>query len=201
MSAFPLCIPMKAKTVILIGTGPLLTEKIEKLLPFDAALHIYTADALLQYQEYECITLHHEPFTEDVLSTMPVFVVSAGLPVSEAEQIGMLCKKKNIPFNAVDLTALCTFFFPAMICRGDCTIAVSTDGKSPAIAVRLREQIESILPDELDTILDWASTLRSTLPVTDPARRRMILKRAITEAMELGRPLTDAELADFTEEK
>jgi len=196
MSAFPLCIPTRGQTVILVGTGPLLTEKTEKLLPFDIKLHIYSQDALVQYQEFKTITLHREAFTEEVLAAMPLFVVSAGLPVPEAEQIGMFCKKRNIPFNAVDLTALCTFFFPSMICRGDCTIAISTDGKSPAIAVRLREKIESVLPDDLEAILDWAGTLRSTLPVSDPALRRKILKRAVADAMEKGSPLTDEELTE-----
>ena len=195
MSAFPLCIPTRGQTVILVGTGPLLTEKIEKLLPFDIELHIYTPDTLVEYREFESITLHREPFTEDILAAIPLFVVSAGLPVPQAEQIGMFCKKRNIPFNAVDLTALCTFFFPSMICRGDCTIAISTDGKSPAIAVRLRKKIESVLPDDLEMILDWAGTLRSTLPVSDPALRRTILKRAVADAMEKGSPLTKEELA------
>ena len=74
------------------------------------------------------------------------------------------CKAKGIPVNAADDREECDFFLPGIIKRGDLVVSVSTSGKSPAYSRYLREQIEDVIPDNIEKILDILGKLRNTLP-------------------------------------
>ena len=201
MRVFPLCMDLERKTVLLTGTGQMLIEKIEKLLPFGVHMQVISPDLQMPYAEHPQITHVCRTFIPDDLQIAPAFVVIAGLSADASEPIFTLCRSRNIPVNTVDIPALCSFIFPAMICRGSCTIAVSTDGKSPAAGVYLRDRIAELVPDNMDQILDWAVELRTGLKdrISDAAQRRIVLKKAVAAAIEQNRPLVDAEINKLTE--
>jgi siroheme synthase-like protein len=75
--------------------------------------------------------------------------------------------------NVVDDPARCSFFVPAVVRRGALTIAVSTGGKSPALARRIRQQLESLFDPAYEMLLDLLSRLRPMVQATvsDPGRR------------------------------
>jgi siroheme synthase-like protein len=77
------------------------------------------------------------------------------------------------PVNVVDDPARCSFFVPAVLRRGALTIAVSTGGKSPALARCIRQQLESLFDPAYEMLLDLLSRLRPTVQATvsDPGRR------------------------------
>lgn len=74
--------------------------------------------------------------------------------------IAALCRETGIPVNVPDAPSLCTFYLPSVIKKGDLTVAVSTNGKSPAFSARLRREIDRILPAETEEILNRMGELR-----------------------------------------
>ena len=74
--------------------------------------------------------------------------------------IAALCRETGIPVNVPDAPSLCTFYLPSVIKKGDLTVAVSTNGKSPAFSARLRREIDRILPSETEEILNRMGELR-----------------------------------------
>ena len=110
---------------------------------------------------------------------------------AEAERISRLCRERNIPVNVVDVPALCTFYFPAVITRGELTVSVSTAGRSPAAAAYLKKQVETVLPDATEEILEWLELHRAEL------RKRGILKKAVATVFSQGKALTEEELAEL----
>lgn len=178
MSYFPLCINLTEATVLLVGNGPQIQEKREKLLPFGACL--VQTDTLAAQQ----------------LEPRPALVVIGDLDEAEAERCSLLCRERNIPVNVVDIPRLCTFYFPALISRGDLTVAVTTGGKSPGFAASLRRRLEAVIPARSGEILDWLWQFRETLqPVKGNPRARRLLKAAAERCLTLGRPLTEEEIA------
>jgi len=92
----------------------------------------------------------------------------------EAQTVGCLV-------NVVDDPARCSFFVPAVVRRGALTIAVSTGGKSPALARRIRQQLESLFDPAYEMLLDLLSRLRPTVQATvsDPGRRAAFWERLL----------------------
>ena len=79
----------------------------------------------------------------------------------EAEVRGILC-------NAVDDIEHCHFYYGAVVQRGDLQIAISTNGKSPALAKRLRQEFEGQFGPEYEAWLQWLGAAREVLRASDP---------------------------------
>lgn len=171
MAYFPMSLDLEGRTVLLVGEGAQIADKAQKLRPFGAQLR----------------RVH--PLAEEDLTADVAFVVVGDTPGAEAERISRLCTARRIPVNVVDMPALCTFTFPALICRGDLTVSVSTGGKVPGAAAYLAERIRQMLPAGTDEILTWLRQMRQKLYARYPRdTARAMLHRMTREAFELGRP-------------
>jgi len=180
MSYFPLCVDLTDKTVYLIGSGPQIQEKEERLLPFRPRL------------------IRKDDFTPDDALTEPALVVIGDTPLPRAEIMANLCQQRRIPVNVVDVPSLCTFVFPALIHMGDLTVSISTGGRCPGAAAHLKQQIRSVLPDRTEEILLWLGDVRASLRARYPMRLyRGALAQITRAAFDCGRPLSDADLAAF----
>lgn len=177
MAYFPLCIELSEKMVLCIGAGPQIQEKIEKLKPFGARIKVFA-----------CLSEE----AREAMEEAPALVIVGDMDYSAAEEISRLCKQYHVPINVVDEPSLCTFFFPALITKGDLTVSVSTGGTSPMAAGYLRRQIEEALPDRTEEILEWLGEERSFL------KEKGILKKATEQAFAENRPLTVAECEALT---
>ena len=80
-----------------------------------------------------------------------------------AEQIRNDAKQKGKLINAADKPSLCDFYLGSVITKGDIKIAISTNGKSPTLARRLKEFFNEVLPDELDTVVANLNTIRNNI--------------------------------------
>lgn len=181
MSYFPLFIDLTGAAVLLIGNGPQIADKRERLSNFQAEL--YQLDSL----------------SEKDLSSAPAMVVIGDLPFDDAERYSQLCRKNRIPVNVVDVPSLCTFYFPALISRGDLTVGISTGGKSPGFASCLRKKLEEYIPQRSGEILDWLHKLRPTLKNQVPAELfRSNLRKITEQSLNLGRPLSEKEINHIT---
>lgn len=169
MGYFPVCVDLTGKTVVLVGSGEQIRDKVEKLRPFGPRM------------------VFRDDLTAEDLAGKIALVVVGDKSEGEAERIAALCELQQIPVNVVDQPRLCTFFFPSLIAMGDLTVSVSTGGKSPAAAVCLRQRMEAVLPDRSDEIIQWLHENRAAL------REKGVLKAAAKRAFALNRPLTREE--------
>lgn len=183
MGYFPLCVDLCGKKIILVGDGPQIRDKIEKLRSFGAAL-------------IRCACLKPEDFGPEV-----AFVVAGDLDIAAAEQVSSLCIAHGVPVNVVDRPSLSTFYFPAIMARGDVTISVSTGGRAPGVSALIRQRVGEVLPDNTDAILDWIEDLRERLYATRSKEDvRAVLREATRRAFDMCRPLTNAEMMDISGE-
>lgn len=158
MSLFPIFLKLTGRPCIVIGGGNLAESKIESLLTANARVTVIApqANARITFlAEAGQITLQTREYANGDLAGQFLAVAATDNPAvnravfAEAESSGVL-------INAVDDPPFCDFYFPSVVRRGDLQIAISTAGASPALAQRLRKEINELLP--LDTG-DWLTEL------------------------------------------
>ncbi|MBW4039546.1 MAG: bifunctional precorrin-2 dehydrogenase/sirohydrochlorin ferrochelatase [Acidobacteria bacterium] len=151
MSLFPIFLKLAARPCVVIGAGKIAESKIESLLQAEASVRVIAPEALprvMQWAEAGDLVWERRDYQGGDLAG--AFLVVAGTATAEvnravyaeASTAGILC-------NAVDDPPFCDYYFPSVVRRGDLQIAISTAGESPALAQRLRKEINAALP--LDT--------------------------------------------------
>lgn len=201
MGYFPLCIDLDGTDVILAGSGEATREKLKILLSFGARVRLFSMESEL-VEDHPRICHRRGPLTQTDLEPRPALVVVTDLRQSEKERISALCQRNGIPVNVVDEPALCSFYFPSLITRGNLTVAVSTGGESPSAAAWLRRHLEQYIPDRTEEILDWAHGLRQILRTEYPeADRRRVLRQAVARAFEENRLLDEHEIMAILQDR
>jgi precorrin-2 dehydrogenase/sirohydrochlorin ferrochelatase len=112
--------------------------------------------------------------------------------------------ESRIPVNVVDVPELCTFIVPSIVERGDLLIAISTSGKSPAMAKRIRRELEEKFGAEYGVVLELMGEMRLLLQKREPdLGKRMQILSAIANSNLLERvrggerPGADETLREF----
>jgi precorrin-2 dehydrogenase/sirohydrochlorin ferrochelatase len=162
MDLFPIFLKLTGRRCLVVGAGNLAESKIESLRAAHALVTViapYASPRILDLAASGELTLHQRPFqTGDVAHSEPKFflaVTATDVPaVNRAVYLEAVAH--DILCNAVDDPPFCDFYFPSVVRRGDLQIAISTAGASPALAQRLRKEINAQLP--LDTG-DWLTDL------------------------------------------
>jgi precorrin-2 dehydrogenase/sirohydrochlorin ferrochelatase len=121
----------------------------------------------------------------DVNGAFLVIAATSCSPVNKT--VFRACRKRGVLCNAVDDPEHCDFFYPAVVRRGDLQIAISTNGSSPALAARLRRELQEQFGPEWGFWVQQLSRMRRELlgkemPVT--TRRRRLLRMASAEAFK-----------------
>lgn len=148
---YPLFLDLRGKLVLVVGGGAVAERKVESLLAADAAVNLVSpdvTDSIASLADSGTIRLQHRKFVEADLDGM-VLVVSATDDRAAQEQIAAAARARNIPINTVDQPDLCDFIVPAIVRKGDVVLAISTSGRSPALAAALRARLESVITDDV----------------------------------------------------
>ncbi len=102
------------------------------------------------------------PYEPGDLDGMRLVVTATGVEAVDAA-VAADARANGIWVNAADLPAECGFILPAIARQGPVSVAVSTDGTSPALAVRLRDRIATLLTPELATLAEDLAAERSAI--------------------------------------
>ena len=185
MAYFPLFIDLQDKKVLVVGAGEVALRKIEKLLPFNPKITV-VAKKVKQEKVYKLakekkINLIERPFSFEDLKEKDLVIVAVD-DINLQKQIYEYCKDKKIPVNSVDSPKFCSFIFPAYIKKADLIIGVSTSGKAPALAGKLKKTLEECLPENIEVILDQLEEIRKKLP--KGKERQKLIKEKLTELLD-----------------
>ncbi len=167
---YPVLFNLQGRRCVVIGGGHIAESKVEGLLEADAAVHLIAPDLTPKLQRWV-----EETRVEHVWrSYQPGDLGGAFLAISATDdrnvnvRVWQEAVSLNIPINVVDDTPHCNFIAPSILRRGDLVVAISTSGKAPALAVRLREQFESLVGSEHARFLELAGRLREPLAAHYP---------------------------------
>ena len=153
---FPIFLKLEGRRCLVVGAGKIATPKIASLLRAGAAVTAVAPEASAEAQEWAAagrIAWVTREFKESDLDG--VFLVVTGTDVQAVNhRVAVAARERNLLVNSVDDPPDCDFYYPSLVRRGDLQVAISTAGKSPALAQRLREEIDGLLEPELEQWLD-----------------------------------------------
>lgn len=158
MNSFPFMKRIEGKKCLLVGGGNVALRKAEKLIPFGPELTVCDETPCEDFYKLP-VKMVRCGYDSSLLQGMD-FVVAATDERAVNAQVSKDCREQGIPVNSADDPNNCDFFFPALLLRGDITIAISTGGTSPALAAVLREYLESVLPADLSDLSKECARLR-----------------------------------------
>ena len=191
MSLFPIFVKLEGRPVLLVGAGPVGESKIGGLLSAGAVVTVVAPDATPAIQklaEDGKIFWHQRAFHRNDLDGITLVVAAvpsdvAGLIYEEAQIRGVLVNSVDDPDN-------CDFYYPAVVNRGDLQIAISTAGHSPALAQRIRIELEQQFGPEYAQWVQQLGAARRDLFATDMDSevRKQKLHEMASEVPGLKRP-------------
>jgi uroporphyrin-III C-methyltransferase/precorrin-2 dehydrogenase/sirohydrochlorin ferrochelatase len=179
MTLLPIFLKLDGRPALLVGAGTVALEKIGSLLKTGVKLRVIAPQARPEIRQLaaegklEWIEREFQPSDLD-----GNFIVIAATDVPEVNAtVYREAVARGIACNSVDDIPNCDFFFGSVVSRGDLQIAISTAGESPALAQRLRREIDEQLPDDLSRWLAELGEIRREVLATQPRgeERRLLL--------------------------
>jgi uroporphyrin-III C-methyltransferase/precorrin-2 dehydrogenase/sirohydrochlorin ferrochelatase len=179
MSLLPIFLKLEGRQVLLVGAGNVALEKIGSLLKTGLKLRVIAPEARVEIRELAAegkLEWIARPFQPSDLDGNYVVIAATDSPEVNTT-VYREAVERDIPCNSVDDIPNCDFFFGSVVSRGDLQIAISTAGESPAVAQRLRREIDEQLPPDLGSWLAQLGELRREVLATHPRgeERRLLL--------------------------
>jgi uroporphyrin-III C-methyltransferase/precorrin-2 dehydrogenase/sirohydrochlorin ferrochelatase len=165
MDYLPLFLQLRSQPVLVVGGGRVAVRKVDLLRRSGAQVTV-VAPALRQelQQLAASAEIQHiaARFAPDHLSGV-ILVVAATNDHTVNAAVSSAARERRLPVNVVDDPTLSTFIFPAIVDRSPIIVAVSSGGESPVLARRVREQIESVLPQKLGALARFMGERRKAV--------------------------------------
>jgi precorrin-2 dehydrogenase/sirohydrochlorin ferrochelatase len=187
MSLFPMFVKLRERLCVVVGGGQIAEAKIPALLAAEARIRIIapevTDSLATRAREGQIEWLRKTFELADLAGAYLVVAATSATEVNhevfrEAETRGILC-------NAVDDPDYCHFYYPSVVRRGALQIAISTEGLSPALAQRLRRELEAQFGPEYEPWVNWLGAARKFLRAEkdDPEETRLLLHQLASREM------------------
>ncbi|ASE61250.1 TSUP family transporter [Chryseobacterium indologenes] len=167
-SLYPIFLKLETLSLLIIGGGKVSLEKLESVLgnspgtPIKLVAKEIIPEVRSLQNQYPHIILHERPYEDHDFNDTDLAIIAVNDLVL-AGQIRDQAHQKNVLVNIADKPELCDFYLGSIVKKGSLKIAISTNGKSPTIAKRLRETFTEIIPDEMDHVLDNMQNIRRQL--------------------------------------
>lgn len=158
-------VDLTGREVLVVGGGSVAARKIKTLLGYGANVNVVSKELLPELKIHVDsgeIRYLGEEFSMVFLKDM-FLVIAATDDAGLNHRISQVAEEKGMLVNAVDQPADCNFIVPSIIRKGDLIVAVSTSGKSPALAKKIRKQLTDYFGDEYELFLRLMGKIRNVV--------------------------------------
>jgi uroporphyrin-III C-methyltransferase/precorrin-2 dehydrogenase/sirohydrochlorin ferrochelatase len=175
---FPLFLKLDGRRVLLVGAGRVAAGKLPALLDAGAQLAVVAPDVRPEFEAAD-VEIWRRPF--EPWDVDGAWLVVAAAPPEVNREVVQAASAQRIFVNAVDDVASASAYTAGVLRRGGLTIAVATEGRAPALAGLVREGLEAVLPDEIESWVGEARRLRERQRLAGVPfhRRRPLLLEAL----------------------
>lgn len=181
---FPIFLKLTRRRCLVVGAGTIAEGKIAGLLDAGARVRVVApqATAAIAAWARNRRILWSQRVFEPADLDRAFLVIAATSSVKVHRVVFREARRRGVLCNAVDEPERCDFYYPAVVRRGDLQIAISTGGRSPALAQRLRRELEAQFGPEYKAWLDQLGRSRAALFARsmNPEARRRLLHRHVT---------------------
>lgn len=165
---YPIFLKTASLRILIVGGGNVGTEKVSFLLKNSPSAQVTVLAKEVSEEIYALrsnhtqLTIIEKPFTpEDINGYQLCIAGTADTTLNLL--VAQAAKKQKILVNVADTPELCDFYLGGVVTKGDLKIAISTNGKSPTLAKRLRQMFEEIIPDSMEQIINDLQQIRNQL--------------------------------------
>ncbi|MBK6520918.1 MAG: bifunctional precorrin-2 dehydrogenase/sirohydrochlorin ferrochelatase [Sphingobacteriaceae bacterium] len=165
---FPVFLKLEDLNVLLVGGGAIAHEKLSAILNNSPQTKIKLVAESISEEIRQLaagissIELNERKYVRSDLKNVNIAISAVG-DLALSEEIKKDANEAGVLLNAADKPSLCDFYLGSIVQKGDLKIAISTNGKSPTMAKRIKETLNDVFPDETQEILENLFTIRENL--------------------------------------
>ncbi len=183
MSYYPVYLDLRGRRCVVVGGGLVAERKVNSLLEAEAKVVVISPRLTPGLQALVAggrIAWTERTYRSGDLAGAFLAVGAAG-ERSVNRRVWQEATRRGVLVNVVDDPSHCDFIMPSVVRRGDLIVAVSTGGRAPALAVRLRQWLEGVLGWEYARFLEMAGGVRAQMAARypDPGERRQMWYRLV----------------------
>ncbi len=165
---FPIFLKLENLPLLIVGGGKVGLEKLEAVLQNSPATDVrmisysFLPEITELVEHFSNVVLIEKGFEEKDLADRTIVILALNDLVA-SQEIQQICKKNGKLVNVADKPELCDFYLGSVVRKGNLKIAISTNGKSPTVAKRIKETLNDVFPEEIDEVLDKMQAIRNRL--------------------------------------
>ena len=184
---FPVFLKLEKLNTLIIGGGYVATEKLTAVYQNSPEARIYLVATEICPEVHAFIREHDIPFKERTFEPSDLEGIDLAIIAIDdrdiSTEIHSACLNKGVLTNVADKPELCDFYLSSVVQKGNLKIAISTNGKSPTIAKRVKEVLNEAFPNEMDDVLENMEKIRHTLrgDFSNKVRRLNDITSVLTE--------------------
>ena len=183
---FPIFLKLEELDVLLVGGGNVGLEKLSAMLNNSPETKVTMVadifrDELREYvKSYPNVKLIERKFEFNDLDNRDLVILSTDNPDLHAS-IKRVTAERHILCNVADTPDLCDFYLGSIVQKGDLKIGISTNGKSPTMAKRMREFLDDIIPENIQQLLENLREIRKS--IKGDFQEKIRIMNEVTEGM------------------
>lgn len=165
---FPVFLKVSQLNVLIVGGGKVALEKLFFLLKSSPNAQVtmvsieFREELIALAKRHQVLLVHNTAYSYTILKDQHL-VIAATNNFKVNNQVYIDAKERHLLINVADTPDLCDFFLGGIVTRGNIKIAISTNGKSPTMAKRLRQFFEDVIPEEIDDLAQNLNQFRKTI--------------------------------------
>ncbi|MEL7271003.1 MAG: bifunctional precorrin-2 dehydrogenase/sirohydrochlorin ferrochelatase [Bacteroidota bacterium] len=164
---YPVFLKVNQLQVLIVGGGNVAEEKLRFLLKSspNATIHMISPmyrEATITLAEKHKVTMLKGKYRKKYLKGKHIVVATTDVP-DVNEKVYHDCRKRSTLVNVADNPPFCDFYMGGIVTKGNVKVAISTNGKSPTTAKRLRQFFEDVIPENIDDLVKNLNEYRKTI--------------------------------------
>jgi precorrin-2 dehydrogenase/sirohydrochlorin ferrochelatase len=187
---YPIFVDLEGRRCLVVGGGPVGTEKVEKLVEHGAVVRLVAPEVTPALAEHvaagRVAEYHPRGYRAEDLDGCFLVIAATNLEAVN-RTVWEDAEARGMPVNVVDVPHLCNFIVPSIVRRGELAIAVSTGGASPVVAKHIRRELEDRYGPEWEALVTLLRDVREDLKARYPdmpSRRDAVERLMATDVVE-----------------
>ena len=184
---FPIFLKLEELNVLLVGAGNVGIEKLASIIANSPLTPVRVVATEVNQsirdiaEKHKNVTILEKTYEASDIDWADIVITAVNDPVL-SERIRNDAKQRGKLVNAADKPELCDFYLGSVVKKGNLKIAISTNGKSPTIAKRLKDILHDVMPDQIDEVLENMNVIRNKLSgnFTDKVNKLNHITRDLT---------------------
>jgi len=164
---YPVFLKLNSLNILIVGGGFVAEEKLSFLLKSSPDAHVTMVSPMfregtLNLSEKGDVSLIHDTYSKKYLKGNQIVIATTNVPEINIK-VFKHCRKRGILVNVADNPPYCDFYMGGIVTKGHVKVAISTNGKSPTMAKRLRQFFEDVIPENIDDLVNNLNVYRKTI--------------------------------------